>query len=278
MNKSPTEKQLEFANAIGVDVSPGMSRSEVSSCLKGALEVSRVERNVHVALSNELAARAGLRPIPEWRIEAVNAHRESGVKTGCIVDISGRTAVMTGSSPRDRLQLYAVTLEGYRLRSCSSRNAKVLYTPPAGFVHEVHAASASMRQIDWSTRKGMFTAFLDFVRPRLAAEEKFKNQHGEFWKFDAATPHATVFLEQLNAPKEKVAPPPVVYKKTFCVCCGVGGDFGGVTRCTAHRSGRPAWSRHCGRCGTAFVADKTRSSGSQLTCVSCRETPAGGAS
>ncbi|MEO5927788.1 MAG: hypothetical protein ABIO72_03640 [Patescibacteria group bacterium] len=268
--EKPTDKQVQFAKKLGLDVPTSASRTGLSRLLSSAVDAVRSERYAHPSLSSEIAARANVAPTSEKRMQLLEEHRKSGITKGSIVRLNNNRAsvgVVTGSASDDPLQLFVVTLEDFYIRPGIARSFTLLYAPPAPYVHEVHAASNALKKRgkDWGRCREQYPAFFAFARPRIADASKFQNEYGEFWLSTGLEQVAAAF-EESTAVSQK---PPPERKKRYCATCGKTNHRGGGARCDKHLLEAIPAERYCIRCATQFIADKSRAGTAAVICRSC---------
>lgn len=270
--KSPTQAQLAFAKEIGLDVPEGVTKKGLSELLTGATEAHRRETYGRGDLPNDVASQTGVSPIPPWRVKALDEFRQKGIRVGSIVSFSGgRIGVVLMSQPKNALQFWVVTLAERRLARANGLYMEHVYTPPATHMHELCAAMPPYKE-SWSGHTARLLAFLAFAAPKVPPEQKFRNEHGEFWLLSTVTE----LRHQFNTQPQPATRAEIAEKKNlrYCMACGKARPkwvFGSARTCATGPCihGPLPEQRHCFKCGALFAWDGAPGGAASL-CPGCR--------
>ena len=228
--------------------------------------LTRTETIAVFGLENPRAAR--IRKLSPRQIlasqAASRAAREQGLRIGMIVEFEGDNFVVVAAYlTRIGLQ-HMVDLSRYRNPPVVYWNeseqafvpmVSVVYMPRPGFIHV-----QSFRDNHASILNARNRSLMEAIIERLSPDERYQNEHGEFWLLDAVKRVLGQMDQEAEArAAQRVSPEPVATPQTFCAKCGnsfIDDDpWRRSKRCQTCRIGDANMgkeARHCIGCSTLF--------------------------
>lgn len=284
MSKEPTEKQIEFASKLGIDIPEKTTRAGLSRLIDHALRRDKAEDAGEHHLPNEIALRCGRDwNVPSSRRRAViESIRESGVRESSVIEVGQDSvrAVVIAISPTEAS--IAWLSNGDRATVLPKSNQypfQLIYNPPKTHAHEFVLTNLLLKAADKPNSAPMKPFRVEcakFVSERLASEYRYRNDHGEFWLKASVEPIVTAFVEECRAKKERqrMPKPPPAKEKRHCVNCGceVRATQKVMPQCGSCCGKEVSADRYCRFCGKPFtyVQVPRKSVWACASCPDCR--------
>lgn len=280
----PTQKQIEFATALGIDIPEGATRGTISRLIQSAKDRRDADRLGLSRHPNDVIS-AALRGQPrgpsEETLRVRSAHvRSEGIRKGSIVLRGDRKCVVVDYAPGCELRVRNLETGvgetiavGYFVDGVFQPAVWHVYTPPA-----THQPRLVFQSEIRAWKPHAVTKVMAYLDQRLDAANRFRNEHGEFWSRAAVEILYTKYADESKPAVKAVKPPapPPAPRKDFCAACGT--EFQDTTpehhrrKCDECVKANIALglNRFCIRCGSAFKSP----SASVFRCSIHRDTPA----
>lgn len=265
-----TLKQRRFAAEIGLELSEQQSQSEASRLITDFLKQRRALRNSHPALSNELASKANVPPLPPSLGRTGNLIRSKNLGKGDIVRYSDMyIGVYLGQILTNPRFAYVFVLQDQTARQCHIEYLELLYRHPDNeFIHK--AAAFEMPQKAPRSRSQHIREFIEFANKHICLANVQVTEHGEYWRKSAvakAQEEFSLWQAQKSLPRKN---PSIDEKPTrYCFFCGkILPILATKSYCTNHASlkiGKDR-KRFCTICGVPYTTEQRLHPSEQRYC------------
>lgn len=287
MSKRPTDKQRQFAAELGIDVTCGMTRAELSALIGNVLSQKRAESagfsNLPPDAAQAVFGHRAVMSSEAYAKAATDFLRQHGIREGCIIEVrwkeycGERLFVVRPFLPGPRWRLMACQsdytfsdkpivfwsqeLGGYKARI----EVEVIYTPPLTHVHPkcLHFA-------DYTSKK--YLLLRHYLDKHLTTAERLQTPYGEFWSREAVErlskqrqSEEEARLAKRYSPSPPRSRPVPVLSAKHCIQCGrmcspngqSFADWSKWHRCNSCRDNTDRDRSHnfCQRCGTQFLVN-----------------------